>query len=132
MILNRPVLSDTEHEVTAAAVLEYRKVMGLPLPEPGEGLDAPAVLPFNPEIRHDTAVIESLGLDFSRTLALGIDIDVLGPVRAGDILRAETVLARDERTDGNRFVDVEATFSQGGVPVRRWTLHLIEQNGATT
>lgn len=125
------LLGDTLHRVDEVAVLEYRKVMGLALPAAGTPLPAPAVVPFNPEIYDDTAVIRSLDLDFSRTLALGCDVDQLAPVAAGDVLRAQTTLARDDRGNGARFVDIETTFYREGVAVRRWVLHLIEQSGGT-
>jgi hypothetical protein len=126
------LLGETLHRVGEVAVVEYRKVMGLPLPSPGDRLPAPAVVPFNPEIRDDTAVIRSLGLDFSKTLALGFDVDQMAPVAAGDVLRAETRLSRDDRGDGARLVDIETTFFHDDVPVRRWTLHLIERKGGAT
>jgi hypothetical protein len=123
------LLGETLHRVSEAAVLEYHKVMGLPLPDPSAALAAPAVVPFNPQIYDDTAVVRSLGLDFSRTLALGFDVDQFAPVTAGEVLQAETTLARDDRNNGARFVDVETTFFREGVAVRRWVLHLIEQSG---
>lgn len=130
--MNATLLGETVHRVSEVAVLEYRKVMGLSLPAPGGALEAPAVVPFNPEIYDDTAVIRSLGLDFSRTLALGVDVDQISLVVAGELLRAETALTRDEQSNGARFVDVETTFFRDDAPVRRWVLHLIEQGGGAT
>ena len=127
--VNSTLLGENSHRVGEVAVLEYRKVLGLPLPAPGDRTPAPAVVPFNPELHNDTAVIRSVGLDFSRTLALGFDVDQIAPVATGDLLRAETRLTRDEQASGARFVDIETTFFRDDVAVRRWVLHLIEQNG---
>ena len=124
------VLNQTVYPVEWAPVLEYRKVLGLKLPAPEEIVEAPVVVPFNPELRDDDGVIAALGLDFSRTLALGIDIDSYGAVYVGDRLAASTRVARDETVEGNRLVDVETSFQRGDELVRSWTLHLIERGAA--
>jgi hypothetical protein len=121
------VLNQTVCTVEWAPVLEYRKVLGLKLPAPDEIVETPAVVPFNPELRDDAGVIAALGLDFSRTLALGIDIDSYGAVYVGDRLVASTRVARDETVEGNRIVDVETSFRREDALVRSWTLHLIER-----
>lgn len=124
------VLNQTVCTVEWAPVLEYRKVLGLKLPPPDEIVEAPVVVPFNPELRDDAGAVAALGLDFSRTLALGIDIDSYGAVYVGDRLVASTRLTRDETVEGNRLVDVETTFQRGDELVRSWTLHLIERGVA--
>ena len=123
-------LGSTRCRVDGYQLSQYRKALGLNMVGDRE-LPAPAVVPFNPAIEDDFAVLAEAALDTARTLALGIDVEVLAVVREGDLLDAVSLLVRDEVQGASRYVDIETSFRRDGELVRRWTLHLLERGPAS-
>lgn len=121
--MNGQLLVSDAYRADLTPLLLYQAALGLPV-RPADRY--PAVLPFAPATGRDAEMMATAGIDMQRTVAVGLEIDVVDEVWVGDELTAVARKLTDEVTEAGRRVDIRTEFRREGQLVRRWTLHLLE------